>query len=229
MCQPPKFGVTEGEMPQVFRRSSNTLARVSIVVVVLLLGGTIGLILGLDRSAYVTEVSIAKEQPIQFSHAHHAGELGIHCAYCHSTVEVSNFAGIPPTHTCMSCHSQIWLNSDFLEPVRASYRTGRSIEWNRIHDLPQFVYFDHSIHVNKGIGCASCHGRVDHMNQIYKVNTLQMQWCLDCHRAPEKHIRPRSEIYNMAYEQPPDQEEVGRKLLAEYKVQKLLDCYTCHR
>ena len=129
----------------------------------------------------------------------------------------------------MSCHSQIWINSPTLEPVRESYRTGQSIEWIRVHDLPDFVYFNHSIHVNKGIGCASCHGRVDEMPQIYKAKSLQMQWCLDCHRQPERHIRPRDKIYDMTYQPPENQMELGRRLVAEYKVQKLLDCYTCHR
>jgi hypothetical protein len=216
-------------MPQIFSRGANTIAPVSIAVAISLLGGGILSIMGLDRSEYITEIGVAKVQPVQFSHRHHAGQLGIHCAYCHSSVEVSSFAGIPPTHTCMSCHSQIWINSPTLEPVRESYRSGRSIEWIRVHDLPDFVYFNHSIHINKGIGCASCHGRVDQMPQIYKAESLQMQWCLDCHRQPERHIRPRDKIYDMAYQPPEDQMELGRRLVAEYKVQKLLDCYTCHR
>lgn len=216
-------------MPQIFSRSANTVAPLSIAIAILLVGGGILSIMGLDRSEYITEIGVAKVQPVQFSHRHHAGQLGIHCAYCHSSVEVSSFAGIPPTHTCMSCHSQIWINSPTLEPVRESYRSGQSIEWVRVHDLPDFVYFNHSIHINKGIGCASCHGRVDQMPQIYKAQSLQMQWCLDCHRQPERHIRPRDKIYDMAYQPAEDQMELGRRLVAEYKVQKLLDCYTCHR
>jgi len=216
-------------MPQIFSRSANTVAPLSIALAILLVGGGILSIMGLDRSEYITEIGVAKVQPVQFSHRHHAGQLGIHCAYCHSSVEVSSFAGIPPTHTCMSCHSQIWINSPTLEPVRESYRSGQSIEWVRVHDLPDFVYFNHSIHINKGIGCASCHGRVDQMPQIYKAQSLQMQWCLDCHRQPERHIRPRDKIYDMAYQPAEDQMELGRRLVSEYKVQKLLDCYTCHR
>jgi hypothetical protein len=216
-------------MPQVFSRSANTISLVSIAVLVLLAGGAIGLIMGFDRSRYNTDVGLAKEQPVQFSHEHHNGQLGIHCVYCHTTAETTAFAGIPPTHTCMSCHSQIWINSSMLDPVRASYRTGEPIPWNRVHDLPGFVYFNHSIHVTKGIGCSSCHGRVDQMTLVYKVNTLQMQWCLDCHNAPEKQVRPRELVYQMDYEPPPNQEELGRKLVAEYKIQKLVDCYTCHR
>jgi hypothetical protein len=129
----------------------------------------------------------------------------------------------------MSCHSQIWANANILEPVRASWRTGESLAWTRVHDLPEFVYFNHSIHVNKGIGCASCHGRVDQMPLMYKVNTLYMNWCLDCHREPEKYVRPREQVFNMAYQPPADQIEFGRKLVAEYHIQKLTDCYTCHR
>ena len=132
-----------------------------------------------------------REQPIPFSHAHHVGGLGIDCRYCHTSVETSSFAGIPPTKTCMNCHSQIWSTSPTLEPVRESFRTGVSIQWTRVNDLPDYVYFNHSIHVNKGIGCESCHGRVDRMPLTWQENSLQMDWCLDCHRDPGKHIRPR--------------------------------------
>jgi hypothetical protein len=216
-------------MAQVFRRSSNTLFRLVIVGTILLVAGAIGTIMAIDRSRYVTDVGVAVEQPVQFSHQHHVSHLGIHCNYCHTSVEVSSYAGIPPTHTCMSCHSQIWVNSPMLEPVRASYRTNQSIEWNKVHDLPEYVYFNHSIHVKKGIGCSTCHGRVDQMNLVYKANTLQMGWCLDCHRQPEKYIRPREAIYQMDWVPPANQAELGAKLVAEYQVQKLLDCYTCHR
>jgi Cytochrome c7 and related cytochrome c len=185
--------------------------------------------MGFERSDYNTNLGLAREQPVQFSHQHHAGGLGIHCAYCHTSVEESSFAGIPPTHTCMTCHSQIWINSSMLEPVRESYRTDQSIQWVRVHDMPDFVYFNHSIHVNKGIGCFSCHGRVDQMRQVFKAETMSMQWCLDCHRTPEKHIRPLDQIYNMEYEYPPDQLEFGRGLMKTYGVRNLLDCYTCHR
>jgi hypothetical protein len=129
----------------------------------------------------------------------------------------------------MSCHSQLWTNAAMLEPVRASYRTGVSLSWTRVYDLPDFVYFNHSIHINKGIGCATCHGRIDLMPLTFKVNTLYMNWCLNCHRQPEQFVRPRDQVFNMAYEPPPDQMELGRKLVAEYKIQKLTDCWTCHR
>ena len=129
----------------------------------------------------------------------------------------------------MSCHSQIWANAEILEPVRASYRSGESLEWTRVHDLPDFVYFNHSIHINKGIGCATCHGRVDQMPLTYKENTLYMNWCVNCHRNPEKYVRPRDQVFNMAYEAPSNQEELGRQLVQENHIQSLTDCYTCHR
>jgi hypothetical protein len=216
-------------MPQVFPRSSNVWLPAGIVGLAGLSVLGVLAIMGFDRSRYATDVGVAKRQPVQFSHQHHVSHLGLHCVYCHTSVEVSSFAGIPPTHTCMSCHSQLWVTSPMLEPVRASYRTGESIEWNRIHDLPQYVFFNHSIHLKKGIGCSSCHGRVDEMNLTYKAASLQMEWCLNCHREPEKYIRPRELVFQMDYEYPPNQLEVGRKLVEEYKVQKLLDCYTCHR
>jgi hypothetical protein len=155
--------------------------------------------------------------------------MGIDCRYCHTTVENSSFANIPPTKTCMNCHSQIWTGSPELTQVRESYRTGASIPWVRVHDLPDFVFFNHSIHVKKGIGCESCHGRVDMMPLVYQKNSLEMRWCLDCHRNPEKYVRPHSEIFTMGYEYPENQEEVGLQLIKEYKIQRLETCNTCHR
>ncbi|HYZ84783.1 MAG TPA: cytochrome c3 family protein [Bryobacteraceae bacterium] len=216
-------------MAQVFRRSANTLARASIILAVLGVTGLIGLLMAYDRSDYNTQVGVAKEQPVMFSHRHHTSGLGIHCVYCHTSVEVSSYAGIPPTHTCMSCHSQIWLTSPMLEPVRESYRTGQSLQWNRVHDLPEFVYFNHSIHINKGIGCTTCHGPIGEMNLTYKHSSLQMQWCLECHRDPARFIRPRENVFDVDYRPPPNQMELGRKLVAEYQVRSLQDCYTCHR
>ena len=216
-------------MSQVFRPYSNVIAKASVVGAVLLAGG---LFFGLDalwRSSYNTRQDVAREQPVPFSHKHHAGELGIDCRYCHTSVETSSFAGIPPTQTCMNCHSQIWTWSPTLEPVRASYRKDESIQWNRVHELPDYVYFDHSIHVNKGVGCVTCHGHVDQMPLVYRKASLRMEWCLECHRAPEKHLRPRDQVFNMDWEPPEDQGILGSRLLREYKVQKLIDCYTCHR
>src|SRR6202050_1003154 len=159
-------------MPQIFHHSTNLISRLSIygAAFVAVLAGYV--VYALSGSPYVTDVNEAKDQPVPFSHKHHAGELGIDCRYCHTSVETSAFAGLPPTETCMSCPSQLWTNAEMLEPVRSSFRTGISIEWTRVHDLPDFVYFNHSIHVNKGIGCSTCHGRVDQMPLMYKVNKL---------------------------------------------------------
>ena len=189
-------------MPQIFDRSSNALARMSLVLtglIVIALGVTLD---QLQRSPWVTRQGQRAEQPVPFSHKHHVQGLGLQCQYCHTSVEKSSYAGIPPTKTCMNCHAQIWTNAQLLQPVRDSWASGQSIPWVKIHDLPDFVYFNHSIHVNKGIGCASCHGRVDQMPLMYAQNTLQMEWCLDCHRNPAKNLRPTGEIYNMAWESP---------------------------
>jgi len=189
-------------MAQIFDRSSNALARMGLV-----LTGLITIALGvtldqLQRSPWVTRQGERPDQPVPFSHKHHVQGLGLQCQYCHTTVEKSSYAGIPPTRTCMNCHAQIWTNAQLLEPVRQSWATGESIQWTKVHDLPDFVYFNHEIHVSKGIGCASCHGRVDEMPLTYAQNTLQMEWCLDCHRNPAKNLRPVSETYNMAWEEP---------------------------
>jgi hypothetical protein len=189
-------------MAQVFDRSSNALARFSLVltgVIVIALGVTLN---SLQRSPWVTRQGQRPDQPVPFSHKHHVEGLGLQCQYCHTSVEQSSYAGIPPTKTCMNCHAQIWTNANLLEPVRQSWATGASIQWIRVHDLPDYVYFNHEIHVNKGIGCASCHGRVDEMPLMYEENTLQMEWCLNCHRNPAVNLRPTSEIYNMAWAGP---------------------------
>jgi hypothetical protein len=178
-------------MAQIFHRSANSLARFSILAVVFILVAIGGALSELQRSSYVTRQNEARVQTPPFSHQHHVGGLGIDCRYCHTSVEQSNFAGIPPTKTCMNCHSQIWTNAPMLEPVRESFRSGKSLKWERVHDLPEFVYFDHSIHVNKGVGCNTCHGDVDNMPLMLQANSLLMEWCLDCHRAPEKYIRPQ--------------------------------------
>jgi hypothetical protein len=185
----------------------------------------------INRSSYVTWAGVAREQPVPFSHRHHAGQLGIDCRYCHTSVETSGFAGVPPTKSCMNCHSQIWGDSPMLEPVRASFRTDQSIAWIRVHDLPDFVYFNHSIHVQKGIGCVSCHGRVDRMNLTWQDSSLQMEWCLECHRNPERHLRPRAHVFSMEWAPEIDQATLGRDLLKTYNIDvtHLTNCSTCHR
>jgi len=180
----------------------------------------------------VTGAFVPREQPVQFSHKHHVGDDGIDCRYCHTTVEVAASAGLPPTKTCMNCHSQLFSTSPYLEPVRASWKNNQPLRWTRVHDLPDFVYFDHSIHVKKGVGCSTCHGRVDLMPAIWQVNSLQMEWCIACHREPEKFVRPRDQVFNMEWVPPSNQPEEGRKLVAEYRIQDpkvLTSCSTCHR
>ncbi len=217
-------------MAQIFHESSNSLAKISIVAALLAVSGVVWAAYKLNAGAFTTGVEVARDQTVPFSHKHHVGDDGIDCRYCHTSVETSAFAGLPPTETCMSCHSEIWTNAAMLEPVRESYRTGKSLEWVRVHDLPDYVYFNHSIHVNKGIGCSTCHGRVDKMPLMFNVNALYMQWCVDCHRHPERNVRPKSEVFNITYETPaPNQDELGPKLVAEYKIQSLTDCVTCHR
>jgi hypothetical protein len=219
-------------MSQVFPRTANAVARMSLaggLALVLLIAW---IIFSLMRSSWATRQGEFVEQPIQFSHAHHAGGVGIDCRYCHTSVETSSFAGIPPTKTCMNCHSEIWSTAPILEPVRASFRDNRNLTWIRVNDLPDFVYFNHQIHVRQGVGCVTCHGRVDQMPLTYQAASLLMEWCLDCHRAPEKYLRPRDQVFNMAYEPPANQLELGRRLKQDYAistVEHMTSCSVCHR
>lgn len=232
-------------MSQIFHRSTNTISRVSIYAAVFIAVLVAYAAYVVNNSPYFTNVNVAQEQPVPFSHKHHVTDDGIDCRYCHTSVERSSFAGIPPTHTCMTCHSQIWVNSPMLEPVRASYRTGSSLEWTRVNALPEFVYFDHSIHVNKGVGCTTCHGPVGQMPLTWRANTLSMRWCLDCHNHPENFVRPRGQVFSATYQPPSEnapveyegieyraQHDLGRRLVAAYKIKParvITDCYTCHR
>jgi hypothetical protein len=216
-------------MPQIFDRHANNYARASIIGIVLLIGAGFAALDRLSRSPFVTRADEFREQPLQFSHQHHVGGVGIDCRYCHTSVETSASAGIPPTKTCMNCHSQIWADSPLLEPVRESFRTGEPLRWLRVHDLPDFVYFNHSVHVKKGVGCATCHGRVDRMPLVWQSASLQMEWCLQCHRNPERFVRPRAAIFQMDYQPPPDQLELGARLVQEYDIQRLTSCSVCHR
>jgi hypothetical protein len=216
-------------MPQIFHRSTNAIARITILGAVFIVAIVTWLLMVVFRSDYLTEVRVVREQPVPFSHKHHVADDGIDCRYCHTSVETSSFAGLPPTETCMTCHSQIWADSPMLEPVRASFRNNTPLRWTRVHDLPDFVYFDHSIHVKKGIGCSSCHGAVDEMPMMWRENTLLMEWCLACHRQPERFVRPREAVFRMDWTPPPNQHEVGRQLVEQYQIRSLTDCYTCHR
>ena len=207
----------------------NWVARLSIVGGVVVGGSLLGILLNINRLDYVSDVNNPKEQPIPFSHKHHITGIGIDCRYCHTTVEETAFAGIPSTETCMTCHSMLWEEAPILEPVRASFRNNEPLQWTRIHDLPDFVYFKHDIHISQGIGCQSCHGQVDQMPLMMKANTLNMEWCLECHRDPAQHIRPRAEVFNMTW-RPVDQDVEGPKLVKEYGVRtsQLTDCSICH-
>lgn len=218
-------------MPQIFPPSANWASKASILVTLVIVGTFLGILLNINRLDYVSKVGVPVDQPVPFSHKHHVKGMGIDCRYCHTTVEESAFAGIPPTETCMTCHSQVWTEAPILEPVRLSFRDNKPLEWTRVHDLPDFAYFNHSIHVKQGIGCQTCHGQVDQMPLMWKENTLNMEWCLECHREPEKFVRPREEVFNLAWKPPGDQEDLGRQLVEEYQIQttQLTDCSICHR
>ncbi|HXZ79814.1 MAG TPA: cytochrome c3 family protein [Terriglobales bacterium] len=232
-------------MPQIFHRSTNTFSRFSIVVALLSVTAFFFAAAEMQSAPYLSWRGVIRTQPVPFSHKHHAGGLGIDCRYCHTSVEVSGYAGLPPTKTCMNCHSQIWTNAALLEPVRESFRSGNSINWTKVNYIPDFVYFDHSIHINKGVGCNSCHGPVDQMALMYQDSTMQMEWCLSCHRGPEKFLRPRGEQFNMRYQQPTpsnpvkydgqtftEQLQLGSYLAKKYHVRtppEITSCSTCHR
>lgn len=218
-------------MAQLFPKSANSLAPASIVALVLVAGGAVGSLLALDYAGFNQRRGETVEQTVPFSHEHHVAGLGLDCRYCHTSVEKSAVAGIPPTSTCYNCHKIVWNEAPMLEPVRASYRTGQPLEWNKVHDLPDFAYFNHSIHVAKGIGCATCHGPVHQMRLMRSAQPLQMRWCLECHRNPEKFIRPKEEVFNMSWKAK-DQETLGRELVAKYEVRppaQITSCGTCHR
>jgi hypothetical protein len=216
-------------MAQIFHRSTNTISRVSVFGGIGIIVVLVATLAAINRSSYVTEVGVARSQPVQFSHKHHVSDDGIDCRYCHTSVEESSFAGIPSTKICMNCHTQIWAESPILEPVRESFRTGKSLEWTRVNNLPGFVYFDHSIHVHKGVGCSTCHGRVDQMPLMWRENSLYMEWCLECHRNPERFVRPRDQVFNMDWQPPADQIAFGQKLVQQYKIESLTSCSVCHR
>jgi hypothetical protein len=213
----------------------NTISRVSIFGALFILIGIGAIIYYFVRSPYMTRANVPVNQPVPFSHRHHVEQLGIECRYCHTSVTRSDFAGLPSTQTCMTCHSQIWTEAPMLEPVRESFRTGIPIQWNRVHDVPDFAYFNHSIHVAKGIGCETCHGQVNEMPLVWKEGTLFMEWCLDCHRHPEDNVRPIAEVFTMNWEEtlPGDYNQLveGQNLVAEYGIEvgRLDDCSICHR
>jgi hypothetical protein len=219
-------------MAQIFHHSTNFISRFSVFSSLFLAGLALTGVLVAARSPYLTNQNVTREQPVQFSHKHHVGDDGIDCRYCHTAVETSATAGIPPTKTCMNCHSVLFNTAGYLEPVRASYRDDKSIEWVRIHRLADYVYFNHSIHVNKGVGCSSCHGQINQMPLVFQASSLQMEWCLDCHRNPENALRPKDQVFNMNWQPPANQAEIGKKFAEERKIRttaELTSCSTCHR
>lgn len=217
-------------MAQIFRPHANPVARASLAAVILLVCVSGWVLHAVYWAPWTTLVMTPIEQPVSFSHKHHVYGLGLDCRFCHTTVEKSAFAGMPSSETCMTCHSQIWKNAPMLAPVRESLANDIPLRWNLVNQMPDFVFFDHSVHVNHGIGCATCHGQLDQMPLTWKSHTLYMKWCLDCHRTPEKYIRPREEVFNLNWSAT-NQVALGRKLVADYHVrtEQLTDCSMCHR
>jgi hypothetical protein len=216
-------------MSQIFHPSTNTISRVTIFGAVFAVAFVGWLVMAIDRSPAVTRRNVVVEQPIPFSHDHHVGEVGLDCRYCHSTVEESSFAGMPSTQVCMGCHSILFADSPMLEPVLASFRTGEPLQWNRVYDLPDFVFFDHSIHVAKGIGCTTCHGNIHRMPLTWRATTLNMEWCLDCHRDPSRYVRPREEVFNVNWDPGSLDRQQRARLVEEYRISSKMSCSVCHR
>lgn len=216
-------------MAQIFHRSANTIMRATLVGAALVANGVVGLLYLYTKSPYETKVDIIADQPIPFSHEHHVSGLGIDCRYCHSAVEESAHPGMPATYTCMSCHSQIWTSAPMLAPVRQSLAEDKPIPWTKVHDVADFVYFNHAVHVNKGVGCVECHGRVDKMPLTWKGSPMTMEWCLECHTEPHKRLREKGDIFNMA--SPRVSEQRGLELVQEYSIEtdRLSNCSVCHR
>lgn len=218
-------------MPQLFRPYADSVARIVLVSIVVVPFLAIGVAYLVMRSEYITDQTITLNQPVPFSHVHHVGDLGLDCRYCHTGVETSPVAGVPPTHVCMTCHSQLYTQTAMLAPVRESLAEDRPIRWNKVNKLPDYVYFDHSIHIAKGVGCSTCHGAVDHMPLMRQAAPLTMGWCLNCHRDPTPYLRPQSAVFDPDWKPPADQAKQGRKLLVKYLIDNhhLTDCSVCHR
>jgi cytochrome c7-like protein len=214
-----------------FGPKADFFLKLGLCAVGIAVAGGAALVWGVPRTDYYTGVAMVRQQPVPFSHEHHVGGLGLDCRYCHDLVETSATAGIPPTYTCMTCHSEIWTGAPMLAPVRRSLAEGKPLRWQRVYDLPGYVYFNHSIHVAKGVGCVTCHGRIDAMRLTYKASSLTMGWCLDCHRNPAPNLRPRDRVFDMAWQPPADDKDLGKRLMREYGVRTagLTDCSTCHR
>ncbi len=216
-------------MPQIFHPSMNTLSRVSIFGAVFIVAGALTVLALVVRSPYVTGQNLALDQPVPFSHEHHVGDVGLDCRYCHTSVEHAATANVPPTKTCMNCHSQLFADSPMLAPVQKSYRDKTPLEWTRVHDVPDFAYFNHSIHIQKGVGCTTCHGQVNEMPLMWRDQSLYMKWCLDCHRNPADAVRPREEVFSVDWDAESLSPEERQKLVDSYHIESKTDCYHCHR
>jgi hypothetical protein len=217
-------------MAAVFSRRANLFMGVALSTAGAAFVVALGLVWGVPFMNYNTEVTLTPDQPVPFSHKHHVSGLGIDCRYCHSSVEFASNAGMPPTETCMTCHSQIWTNAAILAPVRASLAEHKPLRWRSVYTLPDYVYFDHSIHIAKGVGCTECHGAIGEMPLTRKATTLYMSWCLDCHRDPAPHLRPQGAVFDPNWHRTPDTPS-GERLMQDYKIhpQTLADCSVCHR
>jgi hypothetical protein len=218
-------------MTQIFSTAADTWLRFFVVGgAAIMCGGLVGVV-GFARSDYYTGARIHPlPQPVPFSHRHHVSGLGLDCRYCHTSVAESSRAGLPPTHTCMTCHSQIWTGAPMLAPVRHSLTDDKSLTWHRVARLPDYVYFRHDVHIAKGVGCVTCHGRIDQMALTYQAKPLTMQFCLDCHRDPTAHLRPRDRITDMEWK-PDDARALGAELVKQNGIRlgEITHCYVCHR
>lgn len=224
----PKGALT---VVQVFPKAADTWLRIVLILILVGIVASIMIGAGYVRSDYLTGAAWVLAQPVPFSHKHHVSGLGIDCRYCHTTVETSAEAGYPPTHTCMTCHSQIWTGAPMLAPVRQSLASGTPLQWNRVAKLPDYVYFHHDIHIHAGIGCVTCHGHVEEMPLTARARPFQMQWCLSCHRDPAPNLRPREHVTDMDWTTDRDRRALGQRLMADYHIdpKNLTHCYVCHR
>ncbi len=218
-------------MSQIFGRWTNSTYRLVLIGGILCILGSVPIGWVVWHAPWKTQVGKPAEQPVPFSHKHHVSDVGLDCRYCHASVEHAAFASMPPIKTCMTCHSLIWSQSPMLEPIREAWRTGMPVHWKRVTKLPDFVFFNHSIHVQKGIGCDSCHGRVDQMPLTWQAKTMHMRWCLDCHTHPERYVRPRQDVFRLDWHPPANQAEIGPLLVKRYGIdsKRITDCITCHR
>lgn len=221
-------------MSQIFSPAADTWLRVVALVIATVLVGLVAFAALFGNSTYTTRVGWTQAQPVPFSHLHHAGELGIDCRYCHSTVEIAAAAGLPSTQVCMTCHSQLWTQAEMLAPVRASLAENRPLPWRRVANVPDYVFFDHAIHIGRGVACVDCHGRIDRMPLTFRAQPFQMQWCLDCHRDPRAALRPPDQATRMDWSDwdgTAEADAFGRRMMVAHDIQpeRLDDCALCHR